>query len=289
MIKRPMLAGKADLSTLKYPVLCTPKLDGIRALKLETNGSLISRNFKPFRNREINKKFRWLPAGVDGELVIPSIAFNEISSAVMGEYSDISKVEYWIFDWFGGFEEGKRAYYDRITSIANALPKASDVSILTFRTIGNEDDLLKYEDEVLKDGYEGVMIRSHDGPYKEGRSTTKEGYLLKLKRFEDGEAIILDFEQRMINLNPQTKDAFGLAKRSSHQANLQPSGMLGAFVVKDIETGVVFSVGSGLDEAQRKEIWLNQETFRGKIIKYKHQECGSVDKPRFPTFLGFRS
>jgi len=289
MIRRPMLAGKANLSTLKYPVLCTPKLDGIRALKLRTNEPLISRNFKPFRNHEIDKKFRWLLAGVDGELVIPSTRFNEISSAVMGEYSDTSKVEYWIFDWFGGFKEGKGAYCDRINSLASTLPRADDVSILTYHIINNEDELLKYEDEVLKDGYEGVIIRSPNGPYKEGRSTTREGFLLKLKRFEDGEAIILDFEQRMTNLNPQEKDAFGLSKRSSHQANLQPSGMLGAFVVKDIKTEVVFNVGSGLDEAQRKEIWLDQETYRGKIIKYKHQECGSVDRPRFPVFLGFRS
>lgn len=288
-IRRPMLAGKADLSTLKYPVLCTPKLDGIRALKLETNEPLVSRNFKPFRNREINKKFRWLPAGVDGELVIPSTAFNEISSAVMGEFSDVSKVEYWIFDWFGGFYGGKGAYRERIYSLANALPKARDVSILIYHTISNEDELLKYEDNVLKEGYEGVIIRSPNGPYKEGRSTIKEGYLLKLKRFEDGEAIILEFEQRMVNLNPQEKDAFGLAKRSHHQENLQPSDMMGALVVRCLETQTVFNIGSGFDEAQRKEIWANQEAFRGKIVKYKWQGHGSVGRPRFPVFLGFRS
>jgi DNA ligase-1 len=173
--------------------------------------------------------------------------------------------------------------------VANALPKARDVSILIYRTIDNEAELLKYEEEVLREGFEGVMIRSPNGRYKEGRSTTNEGLLLKLKRFEDGEAIILEFEQRVINLNPQTKDAFGLAKRSSHQENLQPSGMLGAFIVKDIETEVVFNVGSGLDDVLRKEIWQNQDAFRGRIIKYKHQECGSVDRPRFPVFLGFRS
>ncbi len=139
MIRRPMLAGKVDLSRLIYPVLCTPKLDGIRALKLETSRPLISRNFKPFRNHEISQKFRWLPAGVDGELVIPSTNFNEISSAVMGEYSDSSKVEYWIFDWFGGFEGKKRAYHDRIDSLANALPKVDGVSVLVYHTINNED------------------------------------------------------------------------------------------------------------------------------------------------------
>jgi DNA ligase-1 len=289
MIKRPMLAGKVNLSTLKYPCLVTPKLDGIRALKLKANGPLVSRNFKPFRNKEISAKFRWLPAGVDGELVIPSTRFNEISSAVMGEFSDTSKVEYWIFDWFGGFNEGKGAYYDRINSLDGALSKAKDVAILIYQTINNEEELLAYESAALKEGHEGIMIRSPNGPYKEGRSTTKEGYLLKLKRFEDGEGIILGFEERLTNQNEQTRDAFGLAKRSSHQAGKQPTGMLGALQVKDLESGTEFSLGTGFDEALRKEIWLYQDTFIGRVVKYKWQACGTVDRPRFPVFLGFRS
>ena len=41
--------------------------------------------------------------------------------------------------------------------------------------IRNERELLAIEEKCLGDGFEGVMIRSVDGPYKEGRSTEREG------------------------------------------------------------------------------------------------------------------
>jgi len=68
MIKKPMLASKLEnLKDLRYPILCTPKLDGVRALKI--NGVLVSRNWKPIPNTYIRQLFSTLPDGVDGELI----------------------------------------------------------------------------------------------------------------------------------------------------------------------------------------------------------------------------
>ncbi len=39
----------------------------------------------------------------------------------------------------------------------------------------------------------------------------------------------------------------------------------------------------------RKEVWENKEKYIGKILKYKSQKSGEKDKPRFPTFIGFRN
>ena len=287
IIRRPMLAGKVDLSTLKYPVLCTPKLDGIRALKL--GGKLVSRNFKEIPNRDIQRKFKDLPEGCDGELIVPERGFNVTSSEVMSRYGEFSG-EYFIFDIF--IDDLGRAIMDYRYEVRMQMLETigyDNTHLVLPVKICYERDLLTYTERCLNDGYEGVMIRSPEGPYKEGRSTTKEGYLLKLKRFEDGEAIVLDLEERMTNQNEQTRDAFGLAKRSSHQAGKEPMDMLGALVVQDITSQVRFSVGTGFDEAQRKEIWADRESYRGKIIKYKWQEHGSVDRPRFPVFVGFRS
>ena len=58
--------------------------------------------------------------------------------------------------------------------------------------------------------------------------------------------------------------------------------------VKDIHTGVEFSIGSGFTEEQRREIWNKQVELIGSIVKYKYFEVGVKDKPRFPIFLGFR-
>ncbi|MCF7675806.1 MAG: hypothetical protein K9N23_06415 [Akkermansiaceae bacterium] len=49
-ITKPMLATKCECPRLlKFPVLATPKLDGIRCLKL--NGKAVTRSFKPISNR----------------------------------------------------------------------------------------------------------------------------------------------------------------------------------------------------------------------------------------------
>ena len=40
-----------------------------------------------------------------------------------------------------------------------------------------------------------------NAPYKQGRSTVREGYLLKVKTFLDDEATVVRFEERMHNGN----------------------------------------------------------------------------------------
>jgi DNA ligase-1 len=57
----------------------------------------------------------------------------------------------------------------------------------------------------------------------------------------------------------------------------------------DIVTGVEFSIGSGFNDELRQDIWNNQDNYVGKIITYKHFPVGVVNKPRLPTFIGFRS
>jgi DNA ligase-1 len=165
------------------------------------------------------------------------------------------------------------------------------IKIVPQITIRTPAELLEYEEECLNQGYEGVMIRSVDGPYKFGRSTAREGYLLKFKRFEDAEAEIIGFEERMHNGNELTRDLLGRAERSSHQANMVGRNDLGALVVRGINgtySGVQFNIGTGFDDADRQIIWAQRSRRLGDVVKYKYFPTGSKDKPRFPVFLGFR-
>ncbi|MCI4436115.1 MAG: hypothetical protein JHC33_04810, partial [Ignisphaera sp.] len=114
-------------------------------------------------------------------------------------------------------------------------------------------------------------------------------YLNKVKRFEDSDAEIVGFEELMNNNNVATKDNFGRSERSTHKANLSGAGVLGCFQVRDIGTGQEFSVGTGLDAAQRKLFWDNQQDLVGKIITYKFFSVGVKELPRHPVFKGFRS
>lgn len=283
MIKKPMLADTCeDASALSYPVLASPKLDGIRSLKI--GGEALSRKFIAIPNKHIQELFKSLPDNLDGELMVSGQTFNQIQSAVMSEDGE-PNIEYWVFDYVSSGIA--TPYHTRMEELAALKLPSWCVKVIP-KLINNADELMKYEAECLAQGYEGVMVRSLEGPYKCGRSTVKEEYLLKIKRFKDSEAIVLDLQERMHNGNEAQKDAFGRTKRSSHKANLVPDGTLGKFVVRDLKSNVEFDIGTGMDDALRQEIWDHKKKYIGKIVKYKYQEAGMKDKPRFPVFLGFR-
>jgi len=288
MITQPMLASNVDLKRLKFPVLVTPKLDGIRCLKV--NGQCISRTFKPIPNHYIRNIIEeHLPDGVDGELICGN--FNETTSSVMTEEGE-PDFRFKIFDYVK--HDLNTPYNERMVHLSELSKQLENEYINTFidylipKRIDNFKELYDIENFYLEQGYEGIMIRSIFGPYKCGRSTTKEGYLLKLKRFEDSEAVVIGFEELMHNDNELKTDNFGYANRSVCKDNLIPMNTLGSLVVKDIETGYEFGIGSGFTASQREEIWNNQNEYINKIVKYKHQLSGKKDAPRFPVFIGFR-
>lgn len=287
---KPMLAvAVEDVSKIKYPVLASPKLDGIRCVILD--GKALSRSLKPIPNAYIRNYLERLNInGMDGEIMIPGKNFNEIQSAVMSEEGE-PNFEYHVFDLVSPkldiFEDHPFAYRYGFMSSEVKYTQSARVKSVKHKQINNVEELLAFESECVSSGYEGVMIRDPKGPYKFGRSTLKEGYLLKLKRFHDSEARIIGFTERMHNGNEAFTDELGHTKRSSHKANKTGTNMLGAFKV--VNYNGEFEVGTGFTEAQRIEYWLKQKELDGKDIKFKYQELSKDGIPRFPVFLGFRS
>ena len=283
-IKKPMLADTLqDMANVKYPCYCTPKLDGMRCLVV--GGVAVSRNFKPFPNEHVRKLVSTLPDGFDGEIVVGKLKFNEIMHLI-GAHDGEPDFTYMVFDYLAGKPE---APYTMRMEDLRELSTPRWVKKLLPIQINNEKELLAYEKKCLAEGYEGVMLRTGDGPYKFGRSSVREGYLLKLKRFTDSEAKILDLSEQMENTNVKVDNALGHGERSSAKAGMVPKGTLGAFMVKDLKSGVEFSIGSGMNDEMRAEVWANKKEYIGKIIKYKSQKAGEKDAPRFPVFLGFRN
>ena len=134
------------------------------------------------------------------------------------------------------------------------------------------------------------MVRTPDSPYKCGRATEREAWLLKIKRFEDAEAVVLESYEGMTNQNAAELDAFGRTKRSLAQSGMVGRGELGGFVVRHLESGVEFRLGynhvaGGID---RVTLWQRRESLVGKLVKFKHQPSGAKEAPRFPKFIGFR-
>jgi DNA ligase-1 len=66
---KPMLAGKTDGKNLTFPVLASPKLDGVRAIII--NGRVMSRSLKEIPNTHVQKLFgKKQYEGLDGELIV---------------------------------------------------------------------------------------------------------------------------------------------------------------------------------------------------------------------------
>lgn len=316
LITKPMLAAQSltkkdkkvgltldqvlerDLDFENKEYIATPKLDGIRALKIGVE--MVSRSFKTIRNNHIqNILSSILPENADGEIVVPG-AFQATSSGVMGSKGE-PEFKYWCFDYVK--DDLQKKYIERLDDLremVERLPEDQRAFIVPLvpgevisrlplcLEIKSLEELKDYEQKCLDAGFEGVILRTKDSPYKCGRATAKTQYLLKIKRFEDGEAEILDFGEKMHNDNPKEKDNFGRSKRSSHQEFKRPAGMLGFLVVKDIDTGIQFDVGTGFNDELRQEIWDNKSTWKGLIIKYSHMPHGVKDKPRHPSYEGIR-
>lgn len=277
MISEPMKAGKLDLTRLRYPCLLQPKYDGIRCLRIGEHA--YTRAFKLVPNAHIQALVSTLPIGLDGELMVGE--FNQCQSGVMkrGGQPDFT---YHVFDNFA--HPGR--YIDRYDSIQ--LPETTWVAKAPYVWCENEESFYAYESLCLEAGFEGIMVRDPDGPYKCGRSTPREGWLLKFKRTQDAEAVVIGFVEARTNMNPIVPNAFGRARRPGGQALKFAKGTLGAFACRT-PAGVDFEVGTGMDEALRAHVWANQANYLGRTLTYTYQAIGTLNRPRFPTFKGFRN
>jgi len=75
------------------------------------------------------------------------------------------------------------------------------VELLEQVSIPNFEAALRYEATLLAMGYEGMMVRAPMAPYKEGRSTLKQGHILKRKPIGQDEAVIVDAFEQLENQN----------------------------------------------------------------------------------------
>jgi DNA ligase-1 len=288
-IKRPMLAAKATDEELQalfkrgHGFLLSPKIDGIRALVV--NGTLVSRTMKPIRNTHTQSLFgRPELEGLDGELVVGNPwdkgLMQQTSSGVMS-YAGKPDVKFYVFDQWN-----YPAPFEIRLPVAVNSPSVVNH---THRWVLSYEEMLYWEEHYLKKGYEGVMLRHPNGPYKQNRSTLREAYLVKVKRFHDSEAIIEGFEPLYRNLNELQEDERGYAKRSLSNSGRVADDLLGALTVRDLQSGISFSVGSGFTEAQRYQLWEQRDSLLGKVVKYKSfKNAGVKIAPRHPIFLGFR-
>ena len=302
---KPLLATAVDLDKLRFPILVSPKLDGIRCIIID--GEAVSRRLKPIPNLYIREKIREakLPEHFDGELLLRdwTADYNDVQSAVMSrEYEP--DFTFGVFDMIPGGPEGgpNLPFRDRYKTlewiVGDKFQDGADW-LMRVRQFECADlkELLLLHGAWTAQGFEGSMIRDPHGIYKFGRSTVNQGILLKFKNWFDEEAEVIGVVEQMHNTNEAEKDNLGRTKRSSAKAGMVGKGTMGALTCRMLSDGVEFEVGTGFNDGQREAIWNTQRTTIGEIIKVKSQADPdpTVDgrqegkAPRIPVFLGFRN
>ncbi|MGH8235488.1 MAG: ATP-dependent DNA ligase [Steroidobacteraceae bacterium] len=285
---RPMLAADItdELDKLRFPVYATPKLDGVRALIFPDG--VYSRSMKRIPNEAVQRAFgRPELVGLDGELIVGEPTDKDVyrrTQSVVSRLSDDTPVTFYVFDTW----DRKGPYEDYI---GLGLDPEDGVIEVWLGLCANLEQLLAKEEDLLNQGYEGLILRSPEGRYKNGRSTVKEGGMLKLKRFVDGEAEIIGIEEELENTNTAMTNELGRTARSSHKAGLVGKGRMGALIVRDLVTGVEFKIGTGFSADDRENFWQKRGAWAGGtggVVKYRHFAHGAKDKPRHPTFAGMR-
>lgn len=294
---RPMLASPIDsFTSLHYPLFASIKIDGIRALL--TKDGLLSRSLKKIPNKALQSHFLALLKqypmleGLDGELCASSMfdpnLMQKTTSVCMSHNSSADQVVFYVFDIWNN---PTIPYRIRLSILERKLVKPIDpIVILPQTQVMDASQAEQFENAAIDQHAEGIILRSPNAPYKYGRSTLREQYLLKVKRFEDSEAIIVGASPLLVNNNEQTINNLGLAERSSSIANKIEANMLGSLHVRNLNSNTIFSIGSGFTEAQRINLWENRGALMGKIITYKSfKNTGVLNAPRFPIFKSFRS
>lgn len=283
---KPMLSADAstiDLSTLRYPLMVSPKLDGIRCIVWE--GVAYSRNAKPIRNHFVQKWASGLH-GLDGELIVGSatdpLCLNNTQSGVMS-YDGEPDFKYHAFD---SLAEPVRPFKYRLSDARHA--ENVRITPVAHEVVCALEELLRAEEKYLMQGYEGIMMRDPQARYKYGRSTLREGGLMKLKRFQDGEAVVTGLEEGSVNDNSLERDELGRAKRSKTQQGLRPSGMVGTLLAEHPVWGTLRIAPGVMPHADRLGYWKHPTELVGRTIHWRSFGYGVKDKPRFPRFYGLR-
>jgi DNA ligase-1 len=209
--------------------------------------------------------------GMDGELLSgphDKEVFKRTSSVIRS----INGPRDWHFKVFDVVSSDLN-FAGRLDILRRAMPFLQDcgkskVSLVPQKILLDKEELEEFEATCIADGYEGVMLRNPSALYKHGRATANSQDLLKVKRFEDSDAVVVGWSP-LVNILGETQ-----------------VDTMGSLQVRDTQKGISFSIGSGFNAQERLQYASKPPL--GEYLTYQFFAQGAYEKPRFPTFKGFR-
>lgn len=248
-----------------------PKLDGYRCMAVIEHGgvTLWSRSNREITTMDhIREQLEYLPDGIyDGELYTHGLTFQQISKRIKKDRGDSTKlIQYHMYDMLldlpfkvrmetlaANYERGFKRAYEESVDMGNLI-------LVPTTRIRQEFIVKQMHDTYVEEGYEGMMVRWGDYPYKtNGRSDS----LLKFKIMEDLTLVIIDIE-------PNEADP-----------------TQGTPIVK-LDNGTLVRCNVKGSHEERRELLSNKQNYIGlkaEIRFFGYTDDGSL---RHPTYYGIR-
>lgn len=260
---------ESRLAKWEPPYIVQPKLDGIRCRYVRYEGGsllLSSEENVIFSVPHIKNFLDSIPElpELDGELYCHGIAFEDIVSITSREvniHSGYENIQYHIFD----IADETMVQVNRtltLTSLGLQYHKNSPIKIVPYYIANTLEDVMRIYDQILNEGYEGIVVRNIGYTYLRKRSTG------------------------MMKFKPKKTDIYRVVGYKE-EVSIEgvPKGTLGALICVGDE-GTQFSVGSGFTQEQRQKYWDIRNILLGKYCTVSYQHTTSKKGvPRFPVFV----
>lgn len=281
-----LYAGYEKTTKLNFPVLISPKLDGVRGrVYLTIDGPRIfSRGAKEFNREfyskhlnEISNLFAYLPAGIglDGELFTSEIEFDTLRGAIVASENRNPKldlVQFWIFDLTIAEVPSETRYQMLLNAYNSYLTDGGTTQyfrIVAQFEVNSHEDIINYHKMYVAQKYEGACIR-HTG--KANPKNLKKSYYLgkrnanwlKVKKFQDDEFEVIGVEEAKGKRRGTA--IFVLRTKDGKEFRCNPSGT----------------------DADRKYWYDHPELCIGRMYTVKFFGYTSTGLPRIATGKAFR-
>lgn len=255
----PMLAKEAKLEDIVYPIITSPKLDGMRALHnyKDSKSSFISRKGKKIETVDHIKVNQYTDYYFDGELYAHGKDF-QTNMKMIKKYTpgQTEEIKFHIYDVH---TPDKELTYTERYKIISALKGVENVEIVPYVEVYNEEELLQKHKEYLELGYEGSMLRINEVKYELNKRSNS---LLKFKDFKDEVFEVVDVVPN---------------EKSTSQ---------GTIVCKLGES--TFKCGMKMSHKDRELLLQNKDDVIGKYAEVRYFETSNTGVPRFPVCHGIR-
>ena len=243
-----------SLEAVKYPVLVTPKVRGVRCLTM-TDGEPVDGELHSISNQWISETLKvYGMGGLDGVITIRDEYDKRDIKEQVSDPHAAPEFEYHVFDlWCETLME----YDDRIAELVRILPKPRPgmIKVLRPADVRDVDGLVAYWNKCVDEGYDGVMVRQPDGMY------TQHGQPAPLGMLDDLSVHATDKATIVGSIGTDTLDAF---------------------MVKD-SGGREFTVRCGYTQQQRDMYWKLRRQHIGFDLTYRYNPGGRM--PRNCVFI----